>query len=110
MCAGNTKCKVHILLFTDLVTVTKLPANLSQLCEKHTCSICGRSYYSFQSGLSKRMRSAHNDVESDLVTCTICNSMFVIHGFITFQFMSFTKEWQVFKNYSCIFNQTIRCL
>ena len=31
MCAGNTKCKVRILLFTDLVTVTKLPANLSQL-------------------------------------------------------------------------------
>ena len=37
-CAGNTEYKVHILLFTDLVIVTKLPANLSKsTSEKHTC-------------------------------------------------------------------------
>ena len=30
-CVGNTEYKVHILLFTDLVTVTKFPASLSQL-------------------------------------------------------------------------------
>ena len=71
-------------MFTDLVTVTKLPKNLSKSTgEKHKCSICGRGY-SFRSGLSKHMRSAHNDVESGLVTCTICNSRFVIHVFITF--------------------------
>ena len=57
-----------------MVTVTKLPTNLSKTTgEKHTCSICERGY-SFRSGLSKHMRSAHNDVESGLVTCTICNS------------------------------------
>ena len=72
-CAGNTEYKVHILLFIDLVIVTKLPANLSKsTSEKHTCSICGRGY-SFRSGLSKHMRSAQNDVESGLVTCTLCN-------------------------------------
>ena len=77
-CVGNTEYKVHISLFIDLVTVTKIPANLSKsTSEKHTCSICGRGY-SFLSGLSKHMRSAHNDVESGLVTCTLCNSRFVI--------------------------------
>ena len=75
-CAGNTECKVQILLFTDLVTVTKLPTNLSKSTgEKHTCSICGWGY-SFQSGLSKHTRSTHNGVESGLVTCTLCNSRF----------------------------------
>ena len=70
--------QIHILLFIDLVIVTKLPGNLSKLTsEKHICSICGRGY-SFQSGLSKHMRNAHNDVESGLVTCTLCNSRFVI--------------------------------
>ena len=70
--------QIHILLFIDLVIVTKLPKNLSKsTSEKHTCSICGRGY-SFQSGLSKHMRSVHNDVESGLVTCTLCNSRFVI--------------------------------
>ena len=56
----------YILLF---IAVTKYPANLSKSTgEKHTCSICGRSY-SFQSGLSKHMRSAH--MERGLVKCTI---------------------------------------
>ena len=54
--------KVHILLFSDLVTVTKLPPNLSKsTVEKHRCSICERGY-SFQSGLSKHIRSGHNNV------------------------------------------------
>ena len=39
-----TECKVHILLLTDLVTVTKLPANLSKSSGEYTRSICGRGY------------------------------------------------------------------
>ena len=109
-CAGNTECKVHISLFTDLVTVTKLPTNLSKSTgEKHTCSICGQGY-SFRSGLSKHMRSAHNDVESGLVTCTICNSRFVYMCLLPFNSCLLLKSGKSSKTYSYIFNQTIRCL
>ena len=62
-CADNTKYKVRILLFTDLVTVMKSKST----GEKHACSIWELGY-SFQSGLSKHTRSPHNDVESGLVT------------------------------------------
>ena len=35
-CTGTTECKVHILLFIDIVTVTKLPANLSKSTGENT--------------------------------------------------------------------------